>query len=1800
MADLWDQFPDATPAAAPAASDPWADFPDVDQPAPRAPMGPFQPPEDSVVLPVRDGGLMGGPQAAIRPAPGFFGRQKQIFDRNRRSEFYTGTIAGAGANVGTGGRLYTPDERAIYDNPADTKLTRAADNPLLALADRISAASGAIVGTLPTPETFFGPGKLAGRIVAKMGIKGPVAQVAAREAVENAIVNTATDPAVQGLNIEAGLQDQYNPAQTAMAPVVGGVAGGGIGAGRGVVGGKMAERRLNRDAQAAGEKFAADIQAAAQDQPLALPSPAMVQSAPMSEAEIAIARARLQGGQRGGAGQAPADPPDVIFGQQGPDAAGLTRDDIAAQREANKVIPLPAPERVTPQMSEAEIAIAQARMNRGQKGAPAQEPMQEPPDTLAGGVDRAPQTRDDVQGQREADEAFRLAERQRERLAQDNDSRDTQAAGRPQGVGDAAVYLDEDFPVRILERRFVPDARGGGVEVARVQRYDPRTGALDPEAVEYDIPVRSLRRRQYAPEPRQAQDFTDRAEGPITPEQPRMPNQGVQRDPEQTFRATAPDNNADFPDAGPGRSPFPEQPDGPGPYRTESEAEAAFREAEARRARGEQDQAEAEARAQAEQAYKGQKASNKPQGKDKTGNWRTDDYGYVRSDQGGPIRFGDQKQAAKWIIKQGQKDTDQLFDIATHPAGPGYTVRQRGTARRADNEGPRAENASGAPPRGKSKGPEGPPRQLAGPPGTRAEPDAPDRPADPGPAPAPGREKSKANLKRTPLSLAGFIRKNGGIKDPGGDLRSMDLQNIPRLRGLINNKSGVDPDRMRKMAQEAGYLPPDPDNAPNTSGVNDLLDLIGEEARGRKIYSAADQNEVDAMNADRQAGAEADQTDLARDKFKAAADEIGVKLSDDELDDIMRGAGDRDPADAIDEYLEQAGRDYVADLEARYGDDDGQGPGGSDRAGGAAAEKPENIQRGQGRTAGDDQGSAPRPPKAPREEGSANARSAGEEEIPGFDLDDPGPPASKRGTFYSNPFADPALLYDHIIRPVMGWSKKAFTDYMDDIREAIGIFSEGKGTKQRMLSTTSMTPVVREIKALHNLIFHTTSQRMRTIGKIFKSETAQRVADMFDATGRKGVGETFDAALNRVRTQRQNQMVKILGDMASKPKKFQKDLEQIAKMIRSGARVEGKLGKQADALRDMLAQHLKYLRDAGIEVGEVKNYFPRMPDMNKVLRDKEGFLRQASKFFKAEYGLDTAKADEAAQDWLGKIMTGFSRSSIEDFAPDANLPKTRHTKGRVLSAKADEFMKDYLVNDPVDALMQYFNSTSRQAEWARRMGVDLSKWNDMKAQMKAEGVSDDAINKIGNLAAVSAGMPSFSYLPHQSTNALNWLKVMANLGALEKATFSSLAEMVVPGLKTGNPGLILMSVKDTLEQLLPGAKVIKSIQDKEDFAEDIGLIQEGMRDAALMAARSAQLDNPSRAQNFVQSKFFQTNYLEQFTRSTRIAAGNVSRVLLRKYARDVARGGAGAKSAALRLQEWGIPAADVQNFAKWLNTTQKGMPGVMDMTGKNGDYYRTAVHRIVDQSIMRPNASTKPVWANDPLGSLVFQLQAYSYAFHQNIIMPALADAGKAVNPKNGFDALDRARMLAPMSYVAALPLLQYAVGELRDSLFGDKQWLEKQEKEDAGKPWWAQSKTMRAFSRGGGFGKYDALYNTITGARFRKKFVESQTGVAVNFVSRLADSLSNLFFNNAPGTETTEENVAEAMYQALVEPTVAAAISVATPTALRPAGFAALQASGAKEVQKEVFVKPVARVIDKAIPNKPGKKSKDTASPWN
>jgi hypothetical protein len=151
---------------------------------------------------------------------------------NGVDSFYRGTLMGAGRLALMQHYASTPDEPGIdpqtkrwrdqlrKDYPqvladlARYNRMRTFENP----AELAAAAIGQLGGGLPTPESLVGVGAKGATWLARLLKAG----------LQQGAVTAATDPAVQALNIKAGVQDGYDPWRTAAAGATGFVTGAGV------------------------------------------------------------------------------------------------------------------------------------------------------------------------------------------------------------------------------------------------------------------------------------------------------------------------------------------------------------------------------------------------------------------------------------------------------------------------------------------------------------------------------------------------------------------------------------------------------------------------------------------------------------------------------------------------------------------------------------------------------------------------------------------------------------------------------------------------------------------------------------------------------------------------------------------------------------------------------------------------------------------------------------------------------------------------------------------------------------------------------------------------------------------------------------------------------------------------------------------------------------------------------------------------------------------------------------------------------------------------------------------------------------------------------------------------------------------------------------------------------------------------------------------------------------------------------------------------------------------------------------
>lgn len=1433
-------------------------------------------------------------------------------------------------------------------------------------------------------------------------------------------------------------------------------------------------------------------------------------------------------------------------------------------------------ERQPESMTDDAVSIAQRQMQQP-------DALPETPSKLYGADGRQPTDVTGLEAQDRAAEAFTLADRQRERLKaseRPGDVRDTQAAGLERGVEPVEVKLDQGNPVKVLGTEY---ARQGKkvVELSRVRRYDPRTDQFEADGIEYLVPTHELKSGKYTPEPRRAQEFVDRAKGPTTPERPRTATGPVRREPEQTFRATEKDPNTEFPAAGEGRSPLPPQPEPQKPrYSTYEDLARDYE------ARQKQKRAEDTAREdRAKQSYKGAKSTNTPKGQDADGRWHIDSDGHVLSDKGGPVKFADQKQAARWILHAQKQSPDQNFEIVNHPTG-GFSAREtsRTAKQGAPNEKPQGDRTAQQPREDANAQPketlqlddgagggrradagsraddgavDG--RGQGGDRGAReggAREDEPD--AKPGSAEAAGRDTADAGEPEVNARQGDDepvrAREADDVPEEAAETpREADAEagrEEPREAARAEEAGEVDLDRGFSAQEAADLLYRNNGNAEKIFGRLRELDDGPARSIAHEIYYHATGKRMkkkDASIDDVEKAFEKlfDQGFPMNDTLKAArraaqgkAPEPKAKTAADVVDDFLdtlHAANDRDKAKAAVKQMHDMQEAHVEELARRYGVDT------------AGMRKDDML------------------------DAIKDAIKAGVDALTSKEL---ASRASKDAKIFRSAGALTEEESKALFKRV---GELLFGDKGERARHQAGmtqIFGKGPKTGDALKRFWKGTT------ALYRTMFYTSHGNVMAISKAMKSPTMKKIADMFHAEAGatdRAITETYEEAVGQRVTEKMNEVSRVLEPFFASPEQ----LEQITRMVQAGTGdPKTPMGKAAVKLREMLKEEHAYLTKAGVEIGEVKRgYFPREFDRQAIMADPEAFTKAAAGEYR-KLGDDAKTALARAEALADTVLLGGDGAGV--FRGTAT-DRPAFTAGRAFEKGADSRMGNFYIKDPVEVLSSYFMRSAKRAEAARRFGDKWEKWADMEAAVRKEVGGRDgetAVNAARALAMSSTGMRSKSLNPYMVT-ASEWLRAATSMALLERVTISSLQELVMGGVRSGNVLDGFKSAVMTAGEI--GGMISGSKSKTLDMAEDMGIIYSKIG-TAMQTARFSGDDIGSVFLQRAQRNYFRAVGLEQLTAATRGVTATSAQVLLRRLTKDL-----DATLNKRALRELGIPDTKQAEFKKWLESFEDGMPGASDIHGarKKGveaaSFYRTAMYRFVNQSVMAPTAATKPSWATHPLGALVFQLNGFNYAFTKNVIWRNAKRLKQAVTDDE-LTGIERAKLVTnTILPLAMLGAVGFGISAARDEVWSkhkrkptaaDKEHVGSDLGLDTGVETGDFKQVVRHASRIGAFGGADPWVNFFTQARYENNPAAALTGPMAGSVISLVEIVPELAWRNSKGTNTTERKFWTLVYDNFLEPAANLAVNSLSPANLLTA--TAVQAAGEGTLREE-FVSSMA-----------------------
>jgi len=427
-----------------------------------------------------------------------------------------------------------------------------------------------------------------------------------------------------------------------------------------------------------------------------------------------------------------------------------------------------------------------------------------------------------------------------------------------------------------------------------------------------------------------------------------------------------------------------------------------------------------------------------------------------------------------------------------------------------------------------------------------------------------------------------------------------------------------------------------------------------------------------------------------------------------------------------------------------------------------------------------------------------------------------------------------------------------------------------------------------------------------------------------------------------------------------------------------------------------------YAQKAGVKVGDLgPKYFPRVWDAEYVTNHmdefKEMLVEKYSdqlKSMKEEYKLPDETSLEDVAGLLGKsfiVGGGEETSAIENVmremeeAVDGDplgWPKNNHMKERALKWLADEDAAPFLSKNLGEMMSSYINQMVKRSEYNRRVGIDSGRKTvqDYLADARETGASDADIERATRAMKAAMGTLGIDINPgiHRAQGTL---MVLQNWMLLGLATLTSLVDPVGIAVR-GDMDAAWTALKTGLKEVKAAA--MREDTDLSKMAQSLGINElHNTLDALGYEYGGYYVTGKARRWN---DRLFTVNLLSQWTRVTRTMALAGGKGFLEKH------GGYDFNEHSARyMNELGLRRGDVKldenGKLVLLSSKERIEASESDRAELERDErVRAALNRFVDESILRPDAAQRPIWASDPHWMLVFHLKAFMYSFHERIL----------------------------------------------------------------------------------------------------------------------------------------------------------------------------------------------------------------------
>ena len=275
----------------------------------------------------------------------------------------------------------------------------------------------------------------------------------------------------------------------------------------------------------------------------------------------------------------------------------------------------------------------------------------------------------------------------------------------------------------------------------------------------------------------------------------------------------------------------------------------------------------------------------------------------------------------------------------------------------------------------------------------------------------------------------------------------------------------------------------------------------------------------------------------------------------------------------------------------------------------------------------------------------------------------------------------------------------------------------------------------------------------------------------------------------------------------------------------------------------------------------------------------------------------------------------------------------------------------------------------RQSFQGKKVGDVVDGWQAVEALLLRV---PDETNRAAARDALKAMLGKSGLNMSPAMRQINSVLLSVNIVTyLTFATLASLPDLAGPVLRSKD-----LSWQNLQEGFTQVRRYFTDTKEMQQFARDVGVITYDSLNTSIMQANEMGFMTPT-AQKY-SDLFFRAIGLEWYTNFTRVFAAGMGEQFLIRQAN------ANSDRSNRFLRELQVSREDIKAW---------------DASGRSfstpeGQRVQMALGRFVEESIVRPNAAERPVWASNPYTALIWQLKSFFYAYGKNIVGGAMRESG--------------------------------------------------------------------------------------------------------------------------------------------------------------------------------------------------------------